>query len=63
MYLGAKTISTEKNFNYKVVDLVATYNFHIYFFFPSEVIWKFEIQNLNHVFGCQNNLNWTNFQL
>jgi len=27
------TISNEKNFNYKVVDLVASYNFRIYFFF------------------------------
>ena len=33
------------------------------FFFPSEVIWnfwKFEIQNLNYIFGWQNNLNWKN---
>ena len=33
MYLGAKTISTEKNFNYKVVDLVEIYNFYIDYFF------------------------------
>jgi len=33
----AITISNEKLFNYKVVDLVASYNFRIYFF-PSEVI-------------------------
>ena len=33
MYLGAKTTSTEKNFNYEVVDLVETYNFCIYYFF------------------------------
>ena len=59
-------ISNENLFNYKVVDLVAAYNFHIYFgrelqlsyilFFPFEVIWKFwkiEIQNLNHVFGAK----------
>ena len=58
-------IPNEKLFNYKVVDLVASYNFRIYFF-PSEVIWKFwkfEIQNLNHIFGCQNNLNWKKFEL
>ena len=29
MYLGAKTTSTEKIFNYKVVDLIDTYNFCI----------------------------------
>jgi hypothetical protein len=27
--LGAKTTSTEKKFNYRVVDLVETYNFCI----------------------------------
>ena len=30
----AITISNEKLFNYKVVDLVASYNFRIYFFSP-----------------------------
>ena len=29
MYLGAKTTSTEKKLNYKVVDLVETNNFCI----------------------------------
>ena len=51
--------------NYKAVDLIATNNFHIYFF-PIWVIWKFwkfKVQILNYVFGCQNNLNWKNFQL
>ena len=60
------SLSNEKLFNYKVVDLVASYNFRIYFFFPSEVIWKFwkfKIQNLNHVFGCQDNLNWKKIEL
>jgi len=33
MYLCAKTISTEKIFNYKVVDLVEAYNFFIDQFF------------------------------
>ena len=31
------TISNKNLLNYKVVNLVATYNFHVYFF-PSEVI-------------------------
>ena len=64
-YFTAITISNENLFNYNVVDLVATYNFHIYFI-PSKVIWKFwnfEIENLNHVFGYQNNLTWKNLQL
>ena len=62
----AITISNKKLFNYKVVDLVESYNFRIYFCFPFEVVWKFwkfEIQNLNHIFGCQNNLNWKKFEL
>ena len=61
----AITISNKKLFNYKVVDLVASYNFRIYFFL-FEVIWKFwkfDIQNLNYIFGCQNNLNWKDFEL
>ena len=57
-----------KSFNYKVVDLVATYNFHTYFFFHLRSFenfeyLKFKIQNLNHEFGCQNNLNRKKFQL
>ena len=58
-------ISNENLFNYKVVDLVGPATF-IYTIFPYEVIWKFwkfKIQNLNHVFGCQDNLNLKNFQL
>ena len=53
--LLAITISNENLFNYKVVDLVATYNFHIYFFFLH--LRSFE----NFEFGCQNNLNWKFF--
>ena len=50
------TISNEKNFNYKVVDLVASYNFRIYIF----SIWG-HLKILK--FGCQNNLNWKKFEL
>ena len=47
--LLAITISNENIFNYKVVDLVTTYNFYI-FFFHLRLFENFE-------FGCQNNLN------
>ena len=38
----AITISNEKLFNYKVVDLVASYNFRIYFFFHLRSFENFE---------------------
>ena len=39
-YFTTITISNENLFNYfEVVDLVVTYNFHIYFFFHP---WSFE---------------------
>ena len=62
-YFTAITIPNEKLFNNKVVDLVASYNFHIYFFSIWGHLKILKIQNLNHVFGCQNNLNWKTFRL
>jgi hypothetical protein len=55
----------EKLFNYKVVDLVASYNFRIYFFFHLMSFENFKIWNSKFklIFGCQNNLNWKNFKL
>ena len=35
-------MSTEKNLKYKVIDLVASYNFHIYFFFHLRSFENFE---------------------
>jgi len=47
MYLCAKTTSTEKIFNYKVVDLIDTYNFCI----DNFLIW--DILNFSKI-ACSN---------